>query len=61
MSSIEDFTCYSVPLMQFLTKEKNLRYLVVGLNQYNNKKFWAFVKDEKLSEALVEWAKGKGK
>lgn len=61
MDNIEVFSCYSVPLMQFLTKEKNLRYLVVGLNQYNKKKFWTFIKDRELNEALAEWAKGKDK
>lgn len=53
--NIEVFPCYSIPLMQFLTKEKGIRYLIVGLNQYNHDKFWLFAQSERLGEALVEW------
>lgn len=56
---IEVFACHSVPLMRFLTIDKGLNYLVVGLNAKSNDKFWAFVQDKRLSEALTEWKQNK--
>ena len=61
MNKVEVFSCYSVPLMQFLTKEKGIEYLLVALNQYNSKKFWAFVQNDELSKALTEWTRGSNK
>ena len=49
------YTCYSVPLMKFLTEQKLIKYELVALNPNTNKKFWIFVRDEKLNAALCEW------
>lgn len=51
------YTCYSVPLMKFLTIKKGIRYEIVALNPNNQKKFWVFIRDEKLNTALNEWSK----
>ncbi|MGL6175101.1 MAG: hypothetical protein ACRC1P_10900 [Cellulosilyticaceae bacterium] len=52
------YTCYSVPLMKFLTVKKGLRYELVALNPNTEKTFWIFIRDEKLNEALKEWSLG---
>ena len=50
------YTCYSVPLMKFLTDQKGIRYELVACNQKKKKKFWIFIRDEKLNDALDEWS-----
>jgi len=50
------YTCYSVPLMKFLTVNKGIRYELVACNPNTMKKFWIFVRDEKLNKALDEWS-----
>ena len=52
------YKCYSVPLMKFLVGN-GMRYEVVGKNPRNNKTFWVFVKNEKLSTYLNEWTSNK--
>lgn len=54
MKNSKLFVCYSVPLMKFLTGN-GIRYEVVGLNPETKNTFWAFMKDEKLSEYLIKW------
>ena len=49
------YTCYSIPLMKFLTESKKIRYELVACNPNTMKKFWIFVRDEKLNNALDEW------
>lgn len=51
------YTCYSVPLMKFLTTKKGIRYELVACNPNTMKKFWIFIRDEKLNRALNEWTK----
>lgn len=53
------FVCHSRPLVRFLTQEKGLRYVVVGLNPTSLSKFWVFHQDEELGQALVEWRETK--
>ena len=50
------YTCYSVPLMKFLTEQKGIRYELVALNPNTMKKFWIFIRDKQLNNALNEWA-----
>lgn len=50
------YTCYSVPLMKFLTQIKGIRYELVACNPNTMKTFWIFVRDEKLNNALNEWS-----
>jgi len=49
------FVCYSVPLMKFLTGS-GIRYEVVGLNPDTKNTFWAFMKNDKLSDYLIKWS-----
>lgn len=53
MSSL--YACYSVPLMKFLTEQKGIRYELVALNPNSNKKFWIFLRNDTLHNALDEW------
>lgn len=53
------FICHSRPLVKFLTREKGLTYVVVGLNPTTLSKFWVFHQDKALGEALVEWRETK--
>lgn len=50
------YTCYSVPLMQFLTKNKRIRYELVACNPNTMKIFWIFIRNEELNKALDEWS-----
>lgn len=56
MQDIELFPCYSVPLMEFLTKGKRLRYKLIGLHPKTHNTFWVFVRNEELENALSEWS-----
>jgi hypothetical protein len=55
MEEIELFPCYSVPLTDYLTNVKHIKYKLVGLHPETHKKFWVFIRDEKLNNALSEW------
>lgn len=57
MDNIELFSCYSVPLMKFLTQNKNIKYKLVGLNPRTKNTFWVFIKNKELNNALTEWRK----
>ena len=50
------FRCYSVPLKEFLTKKKGIEYLTIALDCSSKNTMWIFLRDEKLSEALIEWS-----
>lgn len=50
------YTCYSVPLLKFLTDTKGIRYELIAYNPNTMKKFWIFIRDEKLNNALDEWS-----
>ena len=52
------YTCYSVPLMKFLTQEKGIKYELVASNPNTMKKFWIFIRNQKLNNALKEWTTG---
>lgn len=60
MNNIELFSCYSVPLMQFI-KSKGIRYKIVALNPNTMKQFWIYIEDEELSNLLKEWKETKPK
>ena len=62
MYNIEDidlFPCYSIPLMRWLTNTKKIKYKLIGLNPKSNKKFYVFIDNEKLNDALKEWKETK--
>jgi hypothetical protein len=42
--------------MKFLTESKKIKYELVACNPNTMKKFWIFIRDEKLNNALDEWA-----
>jgi hypothetical protein len=41
--------------MKFLTNDKGIKYELVACNPNTMKKFWIFIRDEKLNNALNEW------
>jgi hypothetical protein len=45
--------------MKFLTEQKSIRYELIACNPTTMKKFWIFVRDEKLNNALNEWTTNK--
>jgi len=59
MSNIKLFPCYSIPLMKFLTVEKEIRYKLEGLNPKSKTHFYVFIDDEQLNNALIEWRETK--
>lgn len=56
---IKVFPCYSVPLMEYITKQKNIKYVLIGLHPETHKKFWLFIKDKQLNNILTEWKETK--
>jgi len=62
MYDIEDadlFPCYSIPLMRWLTNKKGIKYKLIGMNPKSNKKFYVFIDNRKLNNALKEWKETK--
>lgn len=49
------FICYSKKLAKFLMRHE-MKYYVVGLNPNNYKKFYVFIKNEKLCALLRIWS-----
>lgn len=54
-SKINLFKCFSVPLMKFLLG-KGFRYELIAIDPSSNKKFWLFIKNHNVSDALNEWS-----
>lgn len=52
---IELYCCYSLNLRDFL-HENGLRYKLCALNPNSQKRFWVYIKDEKLDMLLNEWS-----
>ena len=48
------YCCYSVPQRDYLTN-LGIRYEICGLNPNTKCMFWAYLNNEKLSEALSKW------
>ena len=48
---IEFYTCYSLPLRNYLRKN-GMRYKLVALNPNSKKLFWVYIKTEELDELL---------
>ena len=62
MYNIEDrdgFPRYRTPFMRWLTNPKKIKYKLIGLNPKSNKKFYVFIDNEKLNDALKEWKETK--
>lgn len=55
---IRTWRCYSNNLKEFLLN-RGLRYIDIAVNPNRNKKYWLFIKDENLDEALTIWAETK--
>ncbi|MFC0903902.1 hypothetical protein ACFHWD_04250 [Clostridium sp. MT-14] len=51
---IKLFICYSKKLLRFLIRHE-MKYCVVGLNPNNYKKFFVFIKNDKLKALLKVW------
>lgn len=50
------FFCYSVNLKSFF-KKNGIRYEISGNNKRTDKPYWAYLRSEKLDNALGEWGK----
>ena len=48
------YCCYSLELRIFLTRH-GIKYEIVGLNPNNNQMFWAYIRTDKLNNALNLW------
>ena len=53
--SLKLFTCFSVPLMQFLTSN-NIKYELVALNPNTKNTMWIYIKNEQLNKYLNQWS-----
>lgn len=48
------YCCYSLALRNFLSNY-GIQYEIVGLNPNNNQMFWAYIRTDKLNNALNLW------
>lgn len=48
------YCCYSLNLRNYLT-ENGVKYELCANNPNNNKRFWVYIKNEKLNEVLTKW------
>lgn len=48
------YRCYSVNLMQFLSKH-NIRYVLIALDVKSYRKFWAYIKTDEFNNLLQQW------
>jgi hypothetical protein len=48
------YRCYSVNLMQFLSKN-NIKYILVAKDIVTNKKFYVFEKTDEFLDAFKQW------
>ena len=58
MDDIDLFPCYSWNLVKFLNS-KGLKYKIIGLHPDTYKKFWVFIRTEKLNKILDLWKETK--
>jgi hypothetical protein len=54
MNDIELFSCYSVPLRNFLSS-KGIRYKITAMHPETRKVFWVYIKNEQLIKYLNKW------
>ena len=54
------YRCYSVNLMQFLSRN-NMRYILIAKDIKTNRQFWAYVKTAEFNELLEFWIKNNPK
>lgn len=52
---MELYCCYSLPLRNFL-RDNGMRYKLCALNPNSHKRFWVYIKNEKLNKLLNEWS-----
>lgn len=48
------YRCYSVNLMQFLSKN-GIRYILIALDVKSKRKFWAYIKTDSFNNLLKQW------
>lgn len=48
------YRCYSVNLMQFLSKH-GIRYILIAKDIKSNRQFWAYVKTDDFNNLLNQW------
>ena len=54
------YRCYSVNLMQFLSKNDE-RYILIAKDIKSDRQFWAYVKTERFNDLLEQWIKNNPK
>ena len=54
------YRCYSVNLMQFLSKHGE-RYVLIALDVKSKRKFWAYIKTDKFYKLLQRWVENNPK
>lgn len=48
------YRCYSVNLMQFLSRHGE-RYILIAKDIKSDRQFWAYVKTQKFNDLLLRW------
>ena len=48
------YRCYSVNLMQFLSKN-NIKYILIAKDIKSDRQFWAYVKTDEFNVFLKQW------
>lgn len=48
------YRCYSVNLMQFLSKN-NVKYILIAKDIKTDRQFWAYVKTAEFNQLLEQW------
>ena len=48
------YRCYSVNLMQFLSKH-NIRYILIAKDIKSDRQFWAYIKTNEFNQLLQQW------
>lgn len=49
------YCCFSIPLRDYLTKQK-IRYDLCALNPNTKNMFWGYIRTDKLNKSLKEWS-----
>ena len=54
MQNTDIYRCYSVNLMQFLSKN-DVRYILIAKDIKSDRQFWAYVKTDEFNVLLKQW------
>ena len=54
INNTDIYRCYSVNLMQFLSKN-SIRYILIAKDIKSDRQFWAYVKTDRFNNLLKQW------